>query len=163
MPSHPVDIISEMYTNTWCQIKTTKGTSEEFEVDSVVRWGCALSPLLFICFMDKALREALRMTPGGWKVEYTTTEGLFLTCRGRHHAPQTSRTSSMLMTLPKCRICSELQAMVDALGRVCTQWGLKSMTKIMTVSKEAEDQPIITLKGSSLEVVESFPIWEVKW
>ena len=52
--------------------------------------------------------------------------------------------------------------MVDALGRVCTQWGMKSMTKIMTASKEAEDQPIITLKGSSLEAVESFPIWEVK-
>ena len=81
VPSHLVDIISEMYTNTWYQIKATEGTSEEFEVDRVVRQDCTLSPLLFTCFMDKILREALKMTPGGWKVEYTTTEGLFLTCR----------------------------------------------------------------------------------
>ena len=60
--SHLVDIISAMCTNTWSQVRTTEGASEEFKVVSGVRQVCILSPLLF---MDRVLREAVRMTPGG--------------------------------------------------------------------------------------------------
>ena len=81
MPSYLVDIISAMYTNTWCQVRITEGASEEFKVVSGVRQGCVLSPLHFNCFMDRVLREALRMTLGGWRIEYTTTKGLFLSYR----------------------------------------------------------------------------------
>ena len=51
VPNHLVDIISAMYTNTWCQVRTTEGTSEEFKVVSGVRQGYILSPLLFNCFI----------------------------------------------------------------------------------------------------------------
>ena len=98
VPSHLIDIIDEMYTNTWCQVRTTERASEEFKVDSGVRQGCFFSPLLFNCFTNRILRETLEMTPGGWRIEYTATEGLFLTYREK--TLQTSRTSSMLMTLP---------------------------------------------------------------
>ena len=57
VPSHLVNIISSMYTNTWCQVRTTEGASEEFKVVSGVRQVCILSPLLFSCFMDRVLRE----------------------------------------------------------------------------------------------------------
>lgn len=77
---HLIDIIKEMYTETWSPVKTAEGSSEEFRVESGVRQGCVLSPLLFNCLMDKILRETLEATPGGWS-EYTTTEGLFLTYR----------------------------------------------------------------------------------
>ena len=98
VPSHLVDIISEMYTNTWCQVRTTVGASEEFKVVSGVRQGF---PLVFNCFMDRVLREPLRMTPGGWRIEYTTTMGLFLSyIQRRHCAPQTSRTFSTLLISP---------------------------------------------------------------
>ena len=50
VPGHLIDIIEEMYTGTWCQVKTDEGSSEEFKVESGVRQGCVLSPLLFNCF-----------------------------------------------------------------------------------------------------------------
>ena len=149
-----------MYTNTWCQVRTTKGASEEIKVVSGVRQGCILSPFLFNCFMDRVLREALRITPGGWRNEYTTTEGLFLLYREK-----TLRTTDIQniqyaddLTLV-AESASELQAMVSPLDRACTQWGMTinaTKTKTMTVSKEDENEATITLRGNPLEAVESF-------
>ena len=140
VPSHLVDIISALYTNTWCQVRTTEGASEKFKVVSGVRQGCILSPLLFNCFMDRVLREALRMTPGGWKIEYTTTEGLFLSYREK--TPCTADIQNIQyaddLTLV-AESASELQAMVSALDRACTRWGMTinaTKTKTMTVGKE---------------------------
>ena len=100
VPSYLVNIISAMYTNTWCQDRITEAASEEFKVVSGVRQGCVLSPLHFNCFMDRVLREALRMTLGGWRIEYTTTRDCSCRIERRHRAQQTSKTSSMLMTSP---------------------------------------------------------------
>ena len=72
VPHHLTDIIQEMYTNTWCQVRTAEGTSEEFQVEGGVRQGCVLSPLLFNCVMDRVLRKTLETTPGGWSIKYTT-------------------------------------------------------------------------------------------
>ena len=159
VPSHLVDIISAMYTNTWCQVRTTEGASEKFKVVSGVRQGCILSPLLFNCFMDRVLREALKMTPGGWKIEYTTTEGLFLSYREK--TPCTADIQNIQyaddLTLV-AESASELQAMVSALDRACTRWGMTinaTKTKTMTVGKE-ENEVTITLRGNPLEAVESF-------
>lgn len=69
-----VDIIREMYINTWCPVRTTEGASEEFKVVTGFRQSYILSLLLFNCFMDKNFSEALRMTAGGYRIEYTTTE-----------------------------------------------------------------------------------------
>ena len=38
-------IISAMYTNTWCQVRTTKGASKELKVISRVRQGSLATPL----------------------------------------------------------------------------------------------------------------------
>ena len=100
VPHHLTDIIQEMYTDTWCRVRTAEGTSEEFQVVCGVRQGCVLSPLLFNCVMDKVLRETLETTPGGWSIEYTTTDGLFLTNRDKTTATATSKMFSMQMTSP---------------------------------------------------------------
>ena len=84
VPCQLIDIIKEMYTDTWCQVRTAEGFSDEFRVESGVRQGCILSPLLFNCFMDTIL--TLETTPGGWSIEYTTTKGLFLTYVQREDA-----------------------------------------------------------------------------
>ena len=81
VPDHLIDIVKEMYTSTWCQVKTAEASSEEFKVESGVRQGCVLSPLPVNCFMDKTLRGTLETTPGGWSIEYTATKGLFLSYR----------------------------------------------------------------------------------
>ena len=88
----------------------------------------------------------------------TTTEGLFLTYREK--TPCTTDIQNLQyaddFTLV-AEFASELQAMVNALDRARTQWDMtiNAAKKTMTVNKEDEDQPRITLKGSSLEAVES--------
>ena len=77
VPQQLIDIIKELYTGTWCCVRTAEGKSEDFEVKTGVRQGCVLSPLLFNCFMDRIVREAMEMTRGGLHVEYTTRGGLF--------------------------------------------------------------------------------------
>lgn len=54
---------------------------------------------------------------------------------------------------------SELQTMVSALDRACTQWGMTintTKTKTMTVGKDDEKDATITLRGNSLKAVELF-------
>ena len=160
VPRQLIDIIQEMYTNTWCQVRTAEGTSEEFQVQSGVRQGCVLSPLLFNCFMDRVLRDTLETTPGGWSIEYTTTDGLFLTYRDK-----TTTTSDVQnvqyaddLTLV-AESGEELQFMVDTLDKACTRWGMSingAKTKTMRIGVDDDDQPAITLKGNTLEIVETF-------
>ena len=161
VPCHLIDIIKEMYTDTWCLVKTAEGSSEEFRVESGVRQGCVLSPLLFNCFMDKILRETLEATPGGWSIDYTTTKGLFLTYREK--TPTTTDIQNVqyaddLTLVAESR--EDLQVMVDTLDRVCTKWGMAingAKTKTMVVGAETDsEQPAITLKDETLEAVETF-------
>ena len=49
VPQQLVKIIGDLHTGTHCQVRTAGGTSEEFEVNTDVRQGCVLSPLLFNC------------------------------------------------------------------------------------------------------------------
>ena len=63
VPQQLIDIIKELYTRTWCCVRTVEGTSEDFEVKNGVRQGCVLSLCLH--------------------VEYTTSGGLFLSYRNK--------------------------------------------------------------------------------
>ena len=78
VPHQLVDIIQELHTDTRCHVRTADGVSDDFPVNSGVRQGCVLSPLLFNCFMDRILREATKMMDGGLHDEYSTSGGLFL-------------------------------------------------------------------------------------
>ena len=125
VPCQLIDIIKEMYTDTWCQVRTAKGSSEEFRVESGVRQVCVLSPLLFNYFMDKILRETLEMTPGGWRIEYTTTKGLFLTYREKMPTKtdiQNIQYADDLTLVAESG--EELHFMVDTLYRACMRRGM---------------------------------------
>ena len=160
VPNHLTDIIKDMYTETWCQVRTTEGCSEDFKVESGVRQGCVLSPLLFNCVMDRILRETLEMSGGGWNIEYTTTGGLFLTYRDK--TPATTCIQNVQyaddLTLVAER-AKEMQHMVDELDRACTRWGMAingTKTKILNVGEQTDNHQTITLKGNILEEVDSF-------
>ena len=161
VPCQLIDIIKEMYTDTCCQVRTAEGSSEEFRVESGVRQGCVLSPLLFNCFMDKILRETLETTPGGWSIEYTTTKGLFLTYREKIPTKTDIQNIQYVDDLTLvAESGEELQFMVDTLDRSCMRWGMTingAKTKTVSVGAETgDDQTAITLKGTTLKAVEAF-------
>ena len=60
VPQQLIDIIKELYTGTWCCVRTAEGTSEDFEVKNGVRQSCVLSHLLFNCLMDRIVRDDWR-------------------------------------------------------------------------------------------------------
>ena len=109
--------------------------------------------------MDRVLRDTLETTPGGWSIEYTTTDGLFLTYRDK-----TTTTSDVQniqyaddLTLV-AESGEELQFMVDTLDKACTRRGMSingAKTKTMRIEVDDDDQPVITLKGNALETVEA--------
>ena len=119
VPHQLIAIIEELHFETWCKVRFAGDTSEIFEVTTGVRQGCVLSPLIFICFLDKILREAKTTLNGGLKIDYTMTEGVFLTYRDKTQASpsiqetlyvdnltlvaesrETSSTWSMPLTVP---------------------------------------------------------------
>ena len=55
--------------------------SERFEVQTGMRQGCVLSPILFNCYMDSIMREASQSLGGGINISYNTRKGLYLTYR----------------------------------------------------------------------------------
>ena len=154
VPRQLVAIIEELHSETWCQVRSAGDTSERFEVTTGVRQGCVLSPLLFNCFLDKILREAMANLNGGLQIDYTTSEGLFLTYRDK----TTASTSIQDALVAESR--GELQDMVNAIDNACRRWGMTisaTKTKILAVGEpQSSNQPSIMLQNQPLEEVESF-------
>ena len=99
----------------------------DIEVKTGVRQGCAPSPLMFNCFMDRILREAIEMTGGGLHVEYTTRGGLFLSYRDK--TPLTTCIQNAQYVEDLTLVAENrkgLQQMLVALDRACTRWGISA-------------------------------------
>ena len=58
-----VRAIMALYVGTTSRVKTTAGTSEEFDIGVGVHQGSVLSPLLFIIVMDEATKNVRTGTP----------------------------------------------------------------------------------------------------
>src|ERR1700744_1407019 len=53
-----LEAIKSIYVGSEAAVRIDGEMSEAFEVEEGVRQGCCLSPLLFIIFMDKIIRQA---------------------------------------------------------------------------------------------------------
>ena len=125
VPRQLVAIVEELHSETWCQVRSAGDTSERFEVTTAIRRGCVLSPLLFNCFLDKILREAMANLNGGLQIDYTTSEGLFLTYRDKTTVStciQDALCADDLTLVAESR--GELQDMVNALDNACRRCGM---------------------------------------
>ena len=57
VPAKLVRVIRSIYSQCVSKVRTQKVERAEFSIESEVRQGDVLSPLLFIIFMDKCLRD----------------------------------------------------------------------------------------------------------
>ena len=78
VPQELMEIIEELYVGTWCHVRALDGTSQNFEVKTIVRQGCVKSPIVFNCYVYRIQKEAAE-TLGWLHVKNTTAGGLFLT------------------------------------------------------------------------------------
>ena len=56
IPTKLIRVIRSIYSQCASKVKTSKIESEAFSIESGVRQGDVLSPLLFIIFMDRCMR-----------------------------------------------------------------------------------------------------------
>ena len=163
VPQQLVEIIEDLYVGTWCHVRTTDGTSQDFEVKTSVRQGCVLSRILFNCAMDRILKEVPGTFGGGLQVEYTTAGGLFLTYRDETEAATLIHDVLYvddLTLIAESR--GELQHMLDVLVGACTLWSMTIIvenTKVLTVGDPppgAADQTPITRQNRTLEDMTTF-------
>ncbi|KAJ8386311.1 hypothetical protein AAFF_G00175070 [Aldrovandia affinis] len=67
MPSKYMNIFRALYRNSTCQVRTSSGTTDDFDIVTGVRQGCILSPLLFLIVIDFVTRKTLAATNFGIK------------------------------------------------------------------------------------------------
>ena len=111
-------------------IRTQDGLTEWFGVTSGVRQGCALSPLLFIVYMDKITREANLNYPED------LNEMLFADHQSLVHEKE-----------------GELQQHTNSLNSQCENFGMKiniSKTETMKISR-TPDRLNINIDGTALK------------
>lgn len=61
VPEHLVSLVAALNVNTKSKVRHRSVTSDEFAVDSGVRQGGLLSPLLFIATLDRVMRRVMRV------------------------------------------------------------------------------------------------------
>src|SRR6202012_5950717 len=114
--------------------------SESFEVNEGVRQGCCLSPLLFIIFMDKIIRQA--------NVEGNIAVGEVI-------MKILAYADDLILLMNDV---SELQKGIDCLNVACEEFGMKisvGKNKVMHVGKSREEV-VFVLDGEELEQVSEF-------
>lgn len=141
IPNKIIRLIRAMYENAKCQVMHNGALTDEFGVNTGVRQGCILSPLLFLTVLDDVLKEALPNTQGIW---WTPTRKL----SHLDYADDICLLSNSH---------SEMQAMLAQLNAAALRKSLKineRKTKLMRIN--ANNLRPISLNNSNIQEVEKF-------
>ena len=132
--------IKSIYSGSRAAVRIDGEISEAFEVNEGVRQGCCLSPLLFIIFMDKIIKQA--ELKGNVEVGEVIMKIL-------------AYADDLILLAENVR---DLQGGVDSLNAACEEYGMKisvGKTKVMHVGKSRKDIAC-SLNGEILEQVSEF-------
>lgn len=135
-----LEAIKSIYVGSKAAVRIDGELSEAFEVNEGVRQGCCLSPLLFIIFMDKIIKQA--NIQGDVKVGEVIMKILAYA------------DDLVLMT----DNVGELQNGINCLNAACGEFGMKisvSKSKVMHVGKSRKEV-VCSLNGEELEQVSVF-------
>ena len=137
--------IKSIYLNPKSEVQISGKTSVEFSINTGVRQGCILSPLLFIIFMDSISKRCQGMVPinvGRWKLKPIRLAMLSF--------------ADDLVIFGKDQ--RTLQTNLNILNSELTKTGMKinpSKTKTMILSREHKEHDI-RLNNDKLEQVKSY-------
>ena len=142
LPDKIINIVKDMYASNMCCVRHEGKHSEWFQVQTGVRQGCIISPLLFLIVIDYVMRTATADKPRGlvW--------GLFNRLEDSDFADDIALLS---------HTHQDTQEKTDRVAQTARKVGLKihpSKTKVMTVKAKSK-QPV-TVEGEALEEVKHF-------
>ena len=142
-PPRVMRVIMALYNETKCRVRVYGQESKPFTVTTGVRQGAILSPTLFNCCIDWAMKEALDNQDLG--IQLTSLPDRLTVLDYADDIAILAKTSQ------------ELQLMVDRVAATAARLGLcinAAKTKVMVVA--SAEVPQISVAGEILEVVKSF-------
>jgi hypothetical protein len=142
IPEKIITLINLFYKNFECSVITGNKTSEPFPVNTGVRQGCILSPMLFLITIDWVMRQTTSDKARG--IQWTLLSHL----EDLDFADDLALLSSRK---------DHLQAKTERLNKFSTQTGLHiSTVKTKVMSINSTNPAPITVNNKDLDFVEDF-------
>lgn len=155
-------MLRDLHDGTEAAVCMHGGISEWFGVQTGVRQGCVIAPMLFNIFIDYIVRESLIDMPHGFKIGYKLNGQLKWINTDDRNATRLL-LQNLLYADDMVLLCDNIQgleALVHRIDAVTQKWGMQinvAKTKILSVvrSSTQPDTPI-EIRGQVVEVVDSF-------
>ena len=138
-----IRLIRNLYSTIFACIRLEGEETEWFEIETGLRQGCILSPILFNMVLDYIMRRLEKLHHLGRNSTPQNTEDV-------EYADDACLIAECLV-----RVMELLEAMAEESGK----FGLKinqSKTKLMTITKKESAPPTIKLEEKVIEVVRKF-------
>ena len=154
-----VRLMQAIYCDTQSAVRVEGELTDWFKINTGLRQGCLLSPMLFNAFIDHVIRESLAdMEEHGIEIAYRMPDGRLQRLRG------SERILALLYADDLVLISKSEEGMVEMVKRVeeATQrWGLtisvkKTKTLIANNKKACGPYQQVVLRGEGVEQVNEF-------
>ena len=142
VPDIYVNLIKQLYIDATCQVIHNNKLTEPFDIQTGVRQGCMLSPMIFLVVVDWIMKETTKNNNTG--IQWTFTQFL----------EDLDFADDICLTSQKKQ---HMQSKTDKLAKEAAKTGLhinKEKTELMKIN--AKQQTPITLEGENLKEVNTF-------
>ncbi|KAI5734784.1 hypothetical protein M8J77_010417 [Diaphorina citri] len=159
-PPNMTAILKELHTNTRSRVKTENSLTDEFEVQSGVRQGCIIAPMLFILYMHVIISNMKNKFQRGVNIQYRNDSNMF-SRRGLKAKTKVKLTTLQeLMFADDCALIAEtpedLQQLINAFSEASSELGLHvNIPKTQCMFVNCEDA-VMYIQDQELENVHAF-------
>nr|VZH98192.1 unnamed protein product [Spirometra erinaceieuropaei] len=168
-PERFTQMVRQLHDGMMARVTDNGAVSEAFAVTNGVKRGCELAPTLFSLMFSAMLMDAYRDERPGIRIAYRT-DGHLLNQRRMHFKSRVSTTTlHELLFADDCALNTtseeEMQRSMDLFSAACENFGLVINTQKTVVMHQPPPNsatapnapPQISVNGTQLQVVESFP------
>jgi len=167
VPPKIVDLLRDLHDGTAACVKGFGRMSEWFPIQTGVRQGCIIAPLLFNVFIDFLLKEAFKDLPddNGFEIMFKVDGCLDRPTSKRGLDAHFKEIIANMMYADDMALIStnpaSLERMITSLERVTQAWAMcisVPKTKIMSLSRPRGTQPMhnVSIRGEVIGLVDEF-------